>query len=166
MCDYSLMAFPNRLAACGEELISYRFRTGAKGFISILDVPQWSGPAVTVKDWLTRIWYLLRDQQCTAVCIPPGSHLLMRNLPASLQSQCGVMGELHEVTFTQTSIDTRFRDAVQFANGVELSVQKFAEGLRVKVLSVSSDDCSFPLENEESYWPNSAHDIFASWGGR
>ena len=34
MCDYSLMAVPNRLAKEGEELVSHRFPTGSVGFAS------------------------------------------------------------------------------------------------------------------------------------
>ena len=37
MCDYSLMAIPNRLAVSGEELIVHRFEAGSVGLASAFD---------------------------------------------------------------------------------------------------------------------------------
>ena len=34
MCDYSLMAVPNRLAQEGEDLVTHRFPTGSLGLAS------------------------------------------------------------------------------------------------------------------------------------
>jgi hypothetical protein len=34
MCDYSLMAVPNRLAQENEELVAHRFPTGSMGLAS------------------------------------------------------------------------------------------------------------------------------------
>lgn len=167
MCDYSLMAIPNRLAVCGEELVSHRFGTGAKGFISSIDARKLVEPALNARDWLARIWRVLKNQQCTAVCIPPGARLLMRDLPASLQIECAVRGTTQEVVFTQTSMDTRFRDAVRFANGVELSLQRLSEGIRVKVLYLSCDETSLPLANVEVPSPDLLlQHVYGGWGGR
>ena len=38
MCDYSLMAVPNRLAREGEELVAHRFPTGSLGLASPMDL--------------------------------------------------------------------------------------------------------------------------------
>ena len=38
MCDYSLLAIPNRLAVSGEELIVHRFEAGSVGLASALDL--------------------------------------------------------------------------------------------------------------------------------
>ena len=40
MCDYSLMAVPNRLAQEGEELVTHRFPTGSLGLASPPDLRQ------------------------------------------------------------------------------------------------------------------------------
>ena len=37
MCDYSIMALPNRLAVCGEELVTHKFEIGTMGLISSAD---------------------------------------------------------------------------------------------------------------------------------
>lgn len=163
MCDYSLMAVPNRLAVCGEELVSYRFGTGAKGFISSYDARTLLEPPVGAKEFLARIWRVLSDKQCAAVCIPPGACLLVRDVPAALQIECGVSGGTHEVVFTQTSLDIRFRDAFRFANGFELSLQKLNEGLKVRVLSLSSEDYSVPSMWEESPNPDLRQHVFGGW---
>lgn len=160
MCDYSLMAIPNRLAVYGEELVCYRFGTGAKGFISSYDASVLLEPAATSKDFLARLWRLLRKQQCPAVCIPPGARLLMRNVPPTLLKKCGVTGEMQEVAFTQTSLDLRFRDALRFANGFELSLQKLNEGLRVRVLSLSSEEHTSPFMGEELPTPDLRPHVF------
>ena len=47
MCDYSLMAVPNRLAQEGEELVAHRFPTGSMGLASPADVKR-------EMDWLVR----------------------------------------------------------------------------------------------------------------
>ena len=38
MCDYSLMAIPNRLAVSGEELVIHRFEAGSVGLASVFDL--------------------------------------------------------------------------------------------------------------------------------
>jgi len=38
MCDYSLMALPNRLAVCGDELVVHRFELGSLGLASAVEV--------------------------------------------------------------------------------------------------------------------------------
>ena len=37
MCDYSIMTLPNRLAVCGEELVTHKFEIGTMGLISSAD---------------------------------------------------------------------------------------------------------------------------------
>jgi hypothetical protein len=65
MCDYSLVSVPNRLAVEGEQLVAYRFSTGAMGLTSG-DASLW------------RLWF----KQTPAVCVPPGARLLLRDIPA------------------------------------------------------------------------------------
>ena len=38
MCDYSLMAIPNRVAVSGDELVVHRFQTGTVGLASASDL--------------------------------------------------------------------------------------------------------------------------------
>jgi hypothetical protein len=38
MCDYSLMAIPNRSAVSGEELVIHRFETGSVGLASAFNL--------------------------------------------------------------------------------------------------------------------------------
>ena len=64
MCDYSLAGIPNRLATEGEQLMVYRFSTGARGLTS----PNAS---------LWRFW----SKQTPAVCVPPGARLLLNDIP-------------------------------------------------------------------------------------
>jgi len=125
MCDYSLMAVPNRLAQEGDELVVHRFHTGSIGLASREDldlvtaakaVPR--GFWAHVKDFLL---LPVREPVC-AVCIPPGARLELHGL-----------GPVEQVTFTQTSTSVNsYRDAVRFANDRVLHLQGLPEGLRSK----------------------------------
>src|SRR5205814_10716089 len=101
MCDYSLMAVPNRLAQEGEELVTHRFPTGSLGLASPADLKRAACPPPSVKT----IWDRLReffnppktDPVC-AVCIPPGARLELQGLPVRLQHEFAV-GPVEVVTF-------------------------------------------------------------------
>jgi len=130
MCDYSLMAVPNRLAREGEELVVHRFNTGSIGFASREDL----GLVAAAKAVPKSFWAHVKDffsQQVSepvcAVCIPPGARLELYGL-----------GPIEQVTFTQTSgsVNTH-RDAVRFANGRVQHLQGLSEGLWVKVVDLS-----------------------------
>src|SRR5260370_38178089 len=102
MCDYSLAGIPNRLAAEGEQLMVYRFYTGARGLTS----PNTS---------LWRFW----SKQTPAVCVPPGARLLLRDIPKTLQQHFDLQAT-EKVTFAQLNAEAyEFRDAVQITNGRE-----------------------------------------------
>ena len=142
MCDYSLMAIPNRLAVSGEELIVHRFEAGSVGLASALDLrriqeyreAQCHGFWPTIKAF----FILSQTQSIPAVCIPPGARLLIRDIPAKLQQECGFQDGVKEAVFTQvTAVVNTFRDAVRFQNGVEVLLQRFEEGQRVRVLDLS-----------------------------
>ena len=122
MCDYSLMGLPSRLAAEREELVVHRFSTGTIGLTSPSDL-------------LTR-----GKEGPPAVCIPPGTQLLLRDIPLLLRCRLRVDGE-EEVTFTEISaaVNTH-RDAVRFADGREIRLQELSEGQRVRVLGIPSGD--------------------------
>ena len=143
MCDYSLMAIPNRLAVSGEELIVHRFEAGSVGLASAFDLRK--------RQECRRVqshgfWPKLKEffnppdtPAIPAVCIPPGARLLVRDIPAELQRECRFQGDTEEVVFTQiTAAVNTFRDAVRFQNGSEVLLQRFSEGQRVRVLALSS----------------------------
>ena len=130
MCDYSLAGIPNRLAVEGEELMVYRFSTGARGLTS-------------TNASLWRFWF----KRIPAVCVPPGAQLLLRDIPKDLQRQFDVRAT-EEVTFVQLSAEAyQYRDAVRFRNGREVLLQYLRCGQHVEVLSLCSGD-----SNEEEHW--------------
>jgi hypothetical protein len=145
MCDYSLMGVPNRLAKEGEELVIHRFPAGTLGLASPSDL-------LRVRDqpqaWLTNLWLTLKtiywgpttSNAVPAVCIPPGAQLMLQDFPIDLERSLTI-GWAEEVTFTQlTAAANTHRDAVRFKNGVEIQLQKLAEGQRVKVLRLALAD--------------------------
>ena len=143
MCDYSLMCYRNRLAIEGEELIVHRFPSGSKGLASPSDLREnrerrrwW----VELKDFLLGS----NDQAVPAVCIPPGASLIVRNLSESLQRKYRLDSE--ETVFFQelTNVENTYRDAIRFANDVQLRIQDLPEGLQVTVLDLGDEEYSVP----------------------
>jgi hypothetical protein len=132
MCDYSLAEVRTRLAVEGEDLTVYRFPTGTLGFTSPAELEQ----RPEMRGW--RAWFSLRQVPC-AVCIPPGARLVLRDIPARLQSSLGIRAE-EEVAFVQIGMDAgRHRDAVRFGNNQELLLQRLAEGQRARMVSLGGD---------------------------
>src|SRR5215469_4085217 len=141
MCDYSLMAVPNRLAQEGEELVSHRFPTGSLGLACPADLRR-----VTEAKPATRqgFWCVVKDffnppktEPVPAVCIPPGARLRLQDIPARLQHELNV-GPVEDVVFTQISAAVNsYRDAVRFTNGREVRLQELREGQRVTVVDLS-----------------------------
>ncbi len=144
MCDYSLMTIPNRLAVSGEDLIVHRFEAGSVvGLASACDLRKRKEHRRVQPHGL---WPRVKDffnppdaPPIPAVCIPPGARLLIQDIPPAMQRECGFQEEAEEAVFTQiTAAVNTFRDAVRFQNGVEVLLQRFAEGQRVRVLDLSS----------------------------
>lgn len=144
MCDYSLMAIPTRLAVSGEDLVVHRFEAGSVvGLASPCDLRSRleyrnvlrPGFWPRVKEFFNPAY----APAIPAVCIPPGARLLVQDIPVMLQRECGFQEGAEEAVFTQiTNAPNTFRDAVRFQNGVEVLLQRFAEGQRVRVLDLSS----------------------------
>ncbi|HTM38183.1 MAG TPA: hypothetical protein VL156_15640 [Terriglobales bacterium] len=148
MCDYSLMALPNRLAVCGDELVVHRFELGSLGLASAVDILRTAAEQETNLELsffqkLKRWCYPPAQAECTAVCVPPGARLLLRDIPAKMQQQFCLCCSVQEVTFTQIGT-VGFRDAVRFANDKELLLQRLTEGQRVRVLALSTEEPDFP----------------------
>ncbi len=149
MCDYSLMAIPNRLAVPGDDLVIYRFGEGALGMAAAFDIKEKRVCRKKQRFWPRLKEFFNRVPGIPAVCIPPGSHLIVRDIPQDLQRKCGLKSHIGEAVFTQLTVEEgAFRDAVRFNNGTEVLLQRFAEGQRVRVLSVSSGE----EETAPEYW--------------
>jgi hypothetical protein len=144
MCDYSLMALPNRLAREGEELVAHRFTCGTMGFVSAVDLRPTPNPlTVRLRNVWSDLWGVRnppKSQGVVAVCIPPGASLRVWDIPEYLQREIDVR-RTEEVTFTQiTASPFRYRDAIRFRNGRHVLLQRLEEGQRVRVLSLSLAD--------------------------
>lgn len=139
MCDYSLAVLPNRLAVEGEELIVHRFHTGSKGLAAPADLhapqPSRAEPR-NLWERLKRAFEATPLPNVTAVCIPPGAHLLLKNIPEDLQKEWRI-GEEEQIVFTQaTATENAYRDAVLLRHGSSVMLQNLREGMLVQVLSL------------------------------
>lgn len=151
MCDYSLMGVPNRQAKEGEELVLYKFPSNTKGFASPGDVARTQAIPQKLGLW-EGLRSLLRGpnlDEVTAVCIMPGTRLLLQDIPLDFQRSLDV-NSIEEVTFTQlTYVENVHRDAVRFGNGSEVSLQRLSEGQRIKILSFDLDMEPIPLRQDD-----------------
>lgn len=135
MCDYSLHGIPNRLAQKDEVLVVYRFDTGSKGLTSPNYLNLVPRPALTAA---LESKYIGSEPQIRAVCIPDGTKLAIDGMSEMLQSIYG-FHPTETVIFRQLSVDSQtYRDAMEFTNGVRLSLQDLQEGQHVKVFSLGS----------------------------
>jgi hypothetical protein len=144
MCDYSLMYVPNRLAREGEDLVARRFTLGSMGLASELDLHprpvRFMSSKRTFWSMVKQVLNPPETNAVSAVCIPPGARLMLRDIPEQLQRELGV-GPAEEVMFTQiTAASHSYRDAVRFRNGQQVLLQRLNEGQRVGVLALSPDD--------------------------
>lgn len=126
MCDYSLHAHTNRLAVVGETLATCRFPGGSMGMATQENVTAFQNTP----------WNSHAATPLVAVCIPPGSQLLLEDIPARLRHEFSI-GEREFVTFTQLGYEAyTHRDGVRFENGREVLLQRLNENQRIRVLSL------------------------------
>jgi hypothetical protein len=150
MCDYSLMGVPNRLAREGEQLVLHRFPAGSLGLASPADLqPRVNADRSPRTFWSAVKEFFAAPYQPTvcAVCIPPGTLLILRDISPKLRQSMGVSAE-ESVTFTQISANPyQYRDAVRFPSGREVRLQDLQEGQRLQVLQMTStEESEIPLE--------------------
>jgi hypothetical protein len=148
MCDYSLHAQPNRLAVEGERLVVHRFPGGSLGLTSPSETraARKTNWADALRRWswsdIRKRFELSNDKlrKACAVCIPPGSRLILRDIPLNIQVLLRV-AEAEKVIFEQLSArEFTYRDAIRFDNGATLILQRLSPGQRVDVLSLHSNE--------------------------
>lgn len=104
MCDYSLMAIPNRLAVPGDDLVIHRFEAGALGMAAAFDIQAKRETPPKQGFWPRFKDLFKRDPEIPAVCIPPGSHLIVQDIPQQLQRTFGLTNHTGEAVFTQLTV--------------------------------------------------------------
>ncbi len=147
MCDYSLAVIPNRLAVKGEELVVHRFHTGSKGLAAAEDSR--SSQLTSLSFAPRSLWQWLKSvvegrsrvSNVTAVCVPPGARLLLKQIPEGFQRRWHTSNEEH-VSFVQICADDNtYRDAIQFLQGRRVVLlQDLPEGLLVQMLSLGDEE--------------------------
>jgi len=119
MCNYSLESLRSREAVEGERLVTRRFYTGSLGFVST-------------------------EQPDVAVCLREGVQLVLRDIPATLQTQLGV-GEEAVARFAFLtkprkwwnfwSLDVFDTDGLVFENGKSILISRLPDRFKADVLS-------------------------------
>jgi hypothetical protein len=82
MCEYSLMAYSNRIATTGEELVVHRFDTGTVGLASASELDATSPPACS-----RNLAYRIRTRKSCSPRQAPGeffaTHFVFRTITKS-----------------------------------------------------------------------------------
>jgi hypothetical protein len=140
MCDYSLMAVPNRLAQEGEELVTHRFPTGSLGLASPVDVRAATAPRPAVQH---TVWQKIRAffdppaaPAVCAVCIPPGARLQVCDIRKNAAT-LGRWGGGGSRFYCGRELRNTYRDAVRFSGGLEVRLQELREGIKVRVVDLT-----------------------------
>jgi hypothetical protein len=145
------------MAVEGEQLVVHRFRAGSLGLAPLLELE----PPNSRTEQLNRFWTRLKlffnppeRHSVRAVCMPPGAHLVVEDIPAYLHRAIGV-GAIELVTFTRITAPGNsfgrfaaagsYRDAVRFKNGREVRLQELCEGQRMWVMDLSRAEASEPV---------------------
>jgi hypothetical protein len=114
MCDYSLEFYRSRPAVQEEQYTLRRFPSGTMGFTA--------GYACD-----------------TAVCMPADAHLRLEGIGETVQRAFDV-GPVEEVVMIRLEVLAHaHRDAVRFANGKEVLLQRLNAGITTEMVSAISD---------------------------
>jgi hypothetical protein len=166
MCDYSLLGLPNRLASDGEELVTHRFSTGSIGLASPQDIDagQSERKARIGSSWWSKFksWASPPPApQIPAVCIPPGTSLVMSHIPDRVRREFA-LGTREDVTFAQLSAEAfRYRDAIRLASGKYILLQAFPCGARFQVVALAPAELKAAVNERETLAVPAAH--AAAW---
>ena len=114
MCDYSLELYRSRPAVQEERYTLRRFPSGTMGFTAGYDCD-------------------------TAVCMPADAHLRLEGIAETVQRAFDV-GPVEEVVMIRLEVIAHaHRDAVRFANGKEVMLQRLNAGITTEMVSAISD---------------------------
>jgi hypothetical protein len=114
MCDYSLELYRSRPAVQEERYTLRRFPSGTMGFTAGYDCD-------------------------TAVCMPADAHLRLEGIGETVQRAFDV-GPVEEVVMIRLEVIAHaHRDAVRFANGKEVMLQRLNAGITTEMVSAISD---------------------------
>ena len=111
MCDYSLEAYRSRPAQLGERYETHLFDSYSIGFIAPGD-------------------------PTTAVCMACDTKLRLEGIPERVRREYRVRAN-EEVTFARLD-NGPHRDAVRFANGAKVTLQKLGSGVKGYLCDTSS----------------------------
>ena len=126
MCDYSLEMYRSRPARVGEQYVTTYFASGSIGL---------TAPG---------------DRQ-TAVCLMADTRLTLEGIPEHVQQTFGLTASEQAVFVRMDAAFFRrenhsHRDAIRFANGAEVLLQRLGAGIMVSVI----DALEAPLPKEQA----------------
>lgn len=142
MYVYLLHSAGNRLAREGEELVVGRLDNGSLAFVSGRDLAQLQQKKESI--WVDLVNCLLfrTSANISTVRIPAGAHLLLRNVPLSVQESLGI-GPCEEVVFSEiSSRGYTYRNALTLPDQTKVLVEDLCKGIEATVLCLSSDIAS------------------------
>ena len=119
MCDYSLEVYGSRPAREGERYVTTRFPSGTIGLASLANAK-------------------------TAVCLNCDTALVIDSIPVTMCAELGIKPR-EDAVFIRLESGT-YRDGVRFANGAEVSLQRFQPGVGFAVKQLLENALNLKIE--------------------
>jgi hypothetical protein len=138
-------AIPTRLAMESEELIIHTFPDGSTGFVGSGARKNYESSRLRAIGKLACILKkafraLESAESVSAIYVPFGTHLILKNIPAEIQQKHGVQSQ-EGVIFTPINMFSEAaRDGLEFPKGSHICLRDLPEGTPLEVLSLASMD--------------------------
>lgn len=142
MCKDSLDTIPTRLATEGQKLVTHTFPDGAAGFISSMD-------CFSRRRRFLHIFR--RPEPVSAIYVPFGTRLILKNIPAPIQEKYRVQPEEGAIFVLMHRTFDSCRDGLRFANGREIHLRELPAGMPLEVLSLAGTEFAFCEQDIEMH---------------
>jgi len=145
MSDSSRFATRNRLVVEGEQLVLHSVSNGVLDLVSVADVREWELAVKRSRNgtlW-RRIAHCFESvvpgetHPVATVWVPSGTHLILKNIPTSLQQRYGLEEEEGAIYLRPDAEDGKFGGELRFNNGALIPLQDLRVGQLLEVLSLA-----------------------------
>jgi hypothetical protein len=146
MSNDSLFAIRNRLVAEGEQLVLHNVSTGSLDLVSVADIrsDEWACSHPRKSTFWRAIARCLEIENApddshpvSAVWVPSGTYLILKEIPKFLQQRYGLEEEEGAIYLRPDTEDGTSRGELRFNNGALVQLRELRAGQLVEVLSLA-----------------------------
>lgn len=129
----------SRMAEAGDELVVFRFPAGVLGFASREELDELKLDPTSRWERFRQIFAQHHAIRITAVHIPYGSHLILRQLPPAVRGKAGLADTEEAIYVRCPDCSRRPCDALRFRDGRHILIQNLLEGQEAYLMYVPVD---------------------------